>query len=170
MSQNKLRKNQRLISGILIFALTVSVAFAAGFLVGERTFQEDRDDTENDVDPVLGRFLYAGVVTERMNNAVGMDLDNIVAMNSTNDRLRNRSMIQEALDRAVEINGTDEDEPGVSHDVRKSLSEEEYENVSRVLGGVPFYDLKGLQGHAVRHRGETVFIGTVVPRNDTARE
>ncbi len=157
-------------TAIAIIIVAVSVAFAAGSFIGETTVQNDRENTENNVDPVLGRFLYAGVVTERIDGVVSMDLDNIVAMNSTNERLRNRSMIQDALDRAVEINGTNEDEPGVSHDVRRSISEEGYENLNRVLGGVPFYDLKGLQGHAVGHRGETVFIGTVVPRNDTARE
>jgi hypothetical protein len=98
-----------------------------------------------------------------------MEMDNLVAMNSTNERLRNQERIQNALDRAVEINGTDEDEPGVSHDVREDISREEYMRINRVLGGVPYYDVEGLEGHAVRHRGEIVFVGTSAPANDTVQ-
>lgn len=153
-------KSKKSAAAATLLIISVVLSFAAGFYLGQTGGQENARDEEG-VNPVLGRDLHADVITEKAEGAV--------AMNSTNGRLRNQTLLQKVMDEAVR-NPNRSEEDGERYDARIVISKEEDENISRVLNGVPYYkkDERPLRGHYIRHRGEILAVGITVRANQTA--
>jgi len=135
----------------------VVLSFAVGFYLGQTGSPENVGD-EDGVNPVFARHLHADVITESAGNAV--------AMNSTNERLRNHELLQNVVDEAVR-NPNRSQAGSVRYDVSVDISKEEEENISGVLKRVPYYE-KSVRGHYVRHEGEILNVDITVFANSTA--
>jgi len=143
---------------ILTLTVAVVLAFTAGFSVGQPGSQEDAEPgsqdqeavKDEDIDrPVFKRLLGADVITNKSGHTI--------AMNSTNEILRNQTLLQNVLDEAVKNPNRSEDD-GERYDASTEVSKEVDENVSEVLKRVPHYH-KPIEGYYIRHEGEIVAVG-----------
>ena len=141
----------------VLLIVAVVLSFAVGFYLGQ-TGDPENTRNEDGVDPVFTRYIHADVITERAGSAV--------AMNSTNERLRNHELLQNVIDEAVR-NPNRSQAGSVRHDASVDISKEEEENISGVLRGVPYYE-KPVRGHYIRHEGEILNVDITALANSTA--
>ena len=145
------------IATVALLVVAVVLSFAVGFHLGQ-TGSPENIRNEDEVDPVFTRYIHADMITERVGSAV--------AMNSTNERLRNHGLLQNVIDEAA-MNPNRSQAGSVRHDASIDISKDEEENMSDVLRGVPYYE-KPVRGHYIRHEGEILNVDITVLANSTA--